>query len=47
MGNQLGNIKPFGKYKISNMYNLHIRYRQNYKANKKQIDKISVIENYF
>lgn len=33
--------KPVGKYKTK--YNLHIKYKQNYKANKEQIDKINLV----
>ena len=33
------------KYKTT--YNLHIKYKQNYKANKKQIDKINVMDDDF
>lgn len=33
--------KPVGKHKTK--YNLHIKYKQNYKANKKQTDKINLV----
>jgi len=40
-------LKEIQLEKYKTKYNLHIKYKQNYKSNKKQIEKINVMDDYF
>jgi len=40
-------LKEIQLEKYKTKYNLYIKYKQNYKSNKKKIEKINVMDDYF